>query len=219
MFVDDTIAAIASAPGGAMRGILRISGPGTRDCVRRSFRASASPDWQGVATAQRFSGHLWLPPPAGQVPCELYFWPTKRSYTRQPAAELHTVGSPPILHAALRTVCASGARLAEPGEFTLRAFLAGRIDLAQAEAVLGVVDARGQSELDVALSQLAGGLSAPLGQLRNRLLNLRADLEAGLDFVDEDIEFVSRNEVSRQLDEAAAHGTGHYRSHEPARRI
>ena len=68
--------------------------------------------------------------------CDLYLWPTDRSYTREPVAELHTIGSAPILQAVLSAVCRAGARLAEPGEFTLRAFLAGRVDLTQAEAVL-----------------------------------------------------------------------------------
>ena len=94
-------------------------------------------------------------------------------------------------------------RLAQPGEFTLRAFLAGRIDLTQAEAVLGVVDAVDRRQLDVALEQLAGGLSHPLHALRDDLLNLLADLEAGLDFAEEDIRFVSSVELDRRLAGAA----------------
>ena len=103
----------------------------------------------------------------------------------------------------LARLCEHGARIARPGEFTLRAFLAGRIDLTQAEAVLGVIDAQGERELSVALSQLAGGLAGPLNELRNRLLDLLAHLEAGLDFVEEDIEFITRDELLRQLDDAA----------------
>jgi tRNA modification GTPase len=132
----------------------------------------------------------------------LYLWPTDRSYTCQPMGELHVLGSPPLVQAALRAVCAAGARLAEPGEFTMRAFLAGRLDLPQAEAVLAVIDAASQRELNVALTQLAGGLSGPLGELRDRLLNLLADLEAGLDFVDEDIEFVSDETLVAELEVA-----------------
>ncbi len=126
-----------------------------------------------------------------------------RSYTRQPVVEWHTFGSPPLLEALLRTVCEGGARLAEPGEFTLRAFLAGRIDLVQAEAVLGIIDAEDRRQLDVALHQLAGGLTRPLQAIRDQLLNLLADLEAGLDFVEEDIHFVSHEQLNRRLDEAA----------------
>ena len=92
--------------------------------------------------------------------------------------------------------------MAEPGEFTLRAFLAGRLDLTQAEAVLGVIDARGAGELDAALAQLAGGLARPLHQLREELLQILAELEAGLDFVEEDIEFISASEMQERLQSA-----------------
>jgi tRNA modification GTPase len=118
-------------------------------------------------------------------------------------AEVHTIGSPPLLSAVLERLCAAGARLAAPGEFTLRAFLAGRLDLTQAEAVLGVIDARGEQELRNSLEQMAGGLARPLGDLRDSLLDLLAQLEAGLDFADEDIEFISQAEVASQLDRAA----------------
>jgi tRNA modification GTPase len=104
-----------------------------------------------------------------------------------------------LLELGLQTLCASGARLAQPGEFTLRAFLAGRLDLTQAEAVLGVIDAESQKELDVALRQLAGGLSGPLGVLRDQLLGTLAHLEAGLDFVEEDIAFIDAEDLARQL--------------------
>lgn len=90
---------------------------------------------------------------------------------------------------------ASGARSAEPGEFTLRAFLAGKKDLPQAEAVLSLIHARDEADLKPALARLAGGVSRPLEELRQDLLNLLADLEAGLDFVDEDIEFVSTSDI------------------------
>jgi tRNA modification GTPase len=143
-------------------------------------------------------------PNLGPVPARAYLWPTTRSYTRQPSAELHLPSSPPILEAALAAVCAAGARLARPGEFTLRAFLAGRLDLTQAEAVLGVIDAGSRQELAAALSQLAGGLARPLSQLREALLDLLAHLEAGLDFVEEDIEFITPAELTAQLDSALA---------------
>jgi tRNA modification GTPase len=201
--LDDTIAAIATAPGGALRGIVRLSGP---DCVAiatQSFEGG-EPESRGAVrfpTCQR--GTISLPRELGRVPVIIYLWPTTSSYTRQPSAELHLPGSPPLLEAALELVCEAGARLARPGEFTLRAFLAGRLDLTQAEAVLGVIDAQGRQELDAALAQLAGGLARPLAALREQLLDLLAQLEAGLDFVDEDIEFISPAELDRQLAAAA----------------
>jgi tRNA modification GTPase len=114
-------------------------------------------------------------------------------------AEIHTVGSRPLLEAGLRALCAAGARLAEPGEFTLRAFLAGKMDLPRAEAVLGVIDAADPGDLSIALAQLAGGLSEPLAQLRDRLLDLLAHIEVGFDFADEDLPLISQDALDRQL--------------------
>lgn len=205
--LDDTIVAIATVPGAAARGILRISGPAALDCLARCFqaRSNGSPShsckFQTRSGAARvYSGTLLG---SLRLPCDLYLWPSARSYTRQPLAEFHTLGSPPLLDAVLRVLCEHGARLAQPGEFTLRAFLAGRLDLTQAEAVLGVIDAHDRRELSTALAQLAGGLSGPLGVLRGELLDLLADLEAGLDFVDEHLEFVTHGEVVERLTRAA----------------
>lgn len=200
--IDDTITAVASAPGGAGRGIVRISGPAVLACLQACFRSRGEPPAR-VRFPSVLNGLLTLNEPLGEVPCDLYLWPGTRSYTRQPLAELHILGSPPVLQAAVRGVCAAGARLAGPGEFTLRAFLAGRLDLTQAEAVLAVIDAGSRRELDVALRQLAGGLAGPLQQLRDRLLDLLAHVEAGLDFVDEDLEFIAPAELRRQLNDAA----------------
>jgi tRNA modification GTPase len=136
------------------------------------------------------------------IPGELLLWPSTQSYTRQPSAEFHTIGSPPLLAAIVEHLGQVGIRPAEPGEFTLRAFLAGRIDLTQAEAVLGVIDARGRDDLDAALDQLAGGLSRPLHRLREQLLGVLAELEAGLDFVEEDIDFITRAAIGERLVEA-----------------
>lgn len=197
--VDDTIAAIASAPGGAARGILRLSGPDTIACLRDVFAPDNPVELGRINKATVVTGSLNLEELARPLPCDLYLWPTSRSYTQQVSAELHTIGSPPLLDVALNVLCRAGARLAEPGEFTMRAFLAGRLDLTQAEAVLGVVDAEDMQSLNGALAQLAGGLADPLQKLRSDLLDLLADLEAGLDFVDEDISFVSQCEADERL--------------------
>ena len=133
------------------------------------------------------------------LPGRLLLWPNKRSYTHQPTAEFHTFGSPPLLQLGLEHVCQRGARLAEPGEFTLRAFLSGRIDLPQAEAVLAVIDSNNEEQVQTALRQLAGGLTGPLSEIRNQLISIVAELEAGLDFVEEDIEFISKQELLEGL--------------------
>ncbi|HTQ38634.1 MAG TPA: tRNA uridine-5-carboxymethylaminomethyl(34) synthesis GTPase MnmE, partial [Pirellulales bacterium] len=183
--LDDTIAAVATAPGGAARGIVRLSGPQAVEIISRCCQAlDSAMDWKRLTQPTAVAGSFMctsssdLPSDARllQLPANIFLWPTARSYTRQPLAEIHTLGSPPLLQLVLQTVCAAGARLAQPGEFTLRAFLAGRIDLVQAEAVLGVVEAADRRQLQTALAQLAGGLSQPLQQLRDELLDLLADL-------------------------------------------
>jgi tRNA modification GTPase len=229
--LDDTIAAIASPPGGAARGIVRISGPQAIDCLERLFRAvPISESGAGVASPpprpgrascddtrsgeteldrgralrslqspHAVVGELRMAELHSPLPCEAYVWPDGRSYTGQPVVEIHTLGSPPLLQLVLRSVCAAGARLAGPGEFTLRAFLAGRIDLTQAEAVLGVIDADDPHALNVALAQLAGGLARPLSRLRDTLVDLLAHVEAGFDFADEDLAFITHEDLDRQL--------------------
>lgn len=201
---EDTIAAVASPAGGALRGIVRISGPDCLRCVERCFAANdANLTLQKIKLPSLVVGRISVSHLNSHLPATLYLWPGSRSYTRQPTVELHTIGSPPLLEPVLAEVCRQGARLARPGEFTLRAFLAGRLDLTQAEAVLGVIDAGSEQQLKVALSQLAGGIAGPLAAARGRLLDLLAHLEAGLDFVDEDIEFISREQLLQELSVAA----------------
>jgi tRNA modification GTPase len=195
MDTHDTIVAIASAAGGAPRGVIRISGARAID-VARAIAGESLP--QNLTRATAVPGSIALDAHR-QLPAQFLVWPGVRSYTREPTVEIHTFGSPPLLDMVVRLACQSGARLAAPGEFTLRAFLAGRIDLTQAEAVLGVIDATSDQHLQSALEQLAGGLRAPLAGLREELLLLLADLEAGLDFADEDIQFISPDVLARRL--------------------
>lgn len=196
--IEETIVALASPPGGAARAIVRVSGPDALVSAAKCFLG----DHQQALDCRRptaLPGNIVIAGVAATLPGVLYVWPSTRSYTRQPTVEFHTIGSPPLAEALVAELCRHGARPAGPGEFTLRAFLAGRLDLTQAEAVLGVIDARGGQELRTALDQLAGGLARPLSQLRNMLLDVLAHLEAGLDFVEEDVEFISREHLDRQL--------------------
>lgn len=197
----DTIAAIASAPGGAARAIVRISGPDTVSVIQ------ALCGGQLVAVKRPATTRLTLRLKSASeaalfLPCQVLLWPGRRSYTRQPLAEIHLAGSPALVERVLSETVRCGARLARPGEYTLRAFLAGRVDLFQAEAVLGVIDAQEERAFKTALAQLAGGLSRPLCELRGMLLDLLADLEAGLDFADEDIEFVTPEQLLARLQAA-----------------
>lgn len=225
MATGDTIVAQASAQGAARRGIIRLSGNDVLNAVAPIFFRRAPSDAFPPETLQSrkvtanaifedstktgiVSG--WLTPwganePDLLVPCALFYWPQERGFTGERAVELHLPGSPSVINAAVRTICKTRhARLATRGEFTLRAFLSGRIDLTQAEAVLGAIDASSDAELQNALLQLSGSLSRDFAALREKLFNVLCDLEAGFDFVDEDIEFVTRDEIRTQLRETIA---------------
>jgi tRNA modification GTPase len=196
--VVDTIVAIASPTTPAPRGIVRLCGPETITILTK-----LGVDCGQENRARRFDASIDVGQPIGVTPVSVLLWPTSRSYAGQPSAELHTFGSLPILTALVNSATAVGARAARPGEFTMRAFLAGRLDLTQAEAVLGVIEAESRGSLDHALRQLAGNLSRPLEQMRATILDLLADVEAGLDFVDEDIEFISDEVLIDRLTEIA----------------
>ena len=192
--LDDVIAAVATPVGPAERSVIRLSGVGVVEVLSPRFACPTSPDWLS-RRARRIVGLYQIETWRVPVPLDLWLWPTSRSYTGQPSAELLLIGSPPIVDAVLEQLYRDGARPARAGEFTLRAFLAGRVDLVQAEAVLGVIDASDHEQLNTALTQLAGGLSRQIAEVRETLLLDLADLEAGLDFVDEDIEFVHREQM------------------------
>ncbi len=201
---EDTIAATASPPGPGLRGLVRLSGPEAWRIALTGF----TPDQPAPALTSRppevLSGVYRLPGLRPALPASITLWPGPRTYTGQELAEIHSVGSPPLLALMLSHCLAQGARHAQPGEFTLRAFLSGRIDLTRAEAVLGVIDARNQGQLDAALQQLAGGLATPITALRDRLLDLLAHLEANLDFVDEaDVDPLGRSALAEELDQEA----------------
>lgn len=209
--LDDTIVAVASPPGGAARAIVRISGPLAAECAGRLFRADSTTGSRPLGSVDHpvvLAGMVSLPGVHSPLPADLYLWPDARSYTGQPVAEFHTIGSPPLVDAVVRAACEAGARLAQPGEFTLRAFLAGRIDLTQAEAVLGVIDATDFRRLDVALEQLAGGLSRPLVRLRSALLDVLCHVEAGFEFPEENLSLVTSPELASRLNEARCEAEG-----------
>ncbi len=194
-----TIAALASPPGTGWRGVIRLSGPEIRLVLERFLQRAENRPVIQARQARRYDCFIPLGTRARHFPLAVYVWPGRRSYTGEPAAELHTLGSPPVLNWLLEELFACGARPAQPGEFTLRSFLAGRLTLVQAEAVLGVIDAHSDHQLDVALAQLAGGISVRMRRMRDHLLDDLADLEAGLDFVEEDIEFIDRAEFHARL--------------------
>ncbi|MEQ1827771.1 MAG: tRNA uridine-5-carboxymethylaminomethyl(34) synthesis GTPase MnmE [Pirellula sp.] len=198
---ESTICSIATGSDGAYRGAIRVTGPNALAIVASAMaqpnQMSHRSEWQSPR-AIRFDATIDLDR-IGAMDVGVYIWPDGRSYTGQPSVEIHTLGNVVILQSIQAKLIEHGAQLAQPGEFTLRAFLAGRMDLTQCEAVLGVIHAANDRSLNVALSQLAGGLSQPLSELRLSLVNLLADIEAGLDFVDEDIAFISSSQIQQRL--------------------
>jgi len=202
MHLDDTIVALASAAGSGARAVVRLSGPDSLRVAQTIFTPTSPID---AAVRRLHPGSIALPILASPLPADLLVWPAPRTYTGQPMAELHLVSSPPLVELAIAALLDGGARAANPGEFTMRAFLAGKRDLTRAEAVQAVVAAEGRAELTSALAHLAGGVTRPLDELRSDLLNLLADVEAGLDFTDEDIEFVPREQVLLRVTKGMAH--------------
>ena len=173
-----TIVAISSPPGPGRRGILRLSGPRTLALLHASTRTPSSPPTPSARSVHsaRFDDGT------GTQPALLLWMPGPHSYTREDVAELHLPGSPPLLNAALRRLVELGATLAEPGEFTRRAFESGRLDLFQAEGVLSLVEAASEAERRSAARLLFGGLGERVAALRDELEELRALCEASLDF-------------------------------------
>jgi len=182
------IVAAATPAGGGARAIVRLAGEDLPRLLRELFDFGGTAD--GLATgppcliAARLAaaglGRAW-----GALPVTMLWWPGPAGPTGGPLAEVQLPGSGPLVAAFVAEACRHGARLARGGEFTLRAFLAGRLDLLQAEAVLAVVDARTPDALSAALDRLAGGAGERLRTVRGDLLDVLADIEAAIDFADE----------------------------------
>jgi tRNA modification GTPase len=198
--IDDTIVAVSSPPGWAARGIVRLSGPESRRIASAVFVAEGDDSPSSVAGFTRLGGRVCLDE-RRSVPAECYVFRAPHSYTRQDCVELHTVGSPPLLAMLTELAVAAGARLAQPGEFTARAFLAGAMDMTQAEAVAALIAARSDAELRAAQRLKQGALSQATADLADRLADLTALVEADIDFATEPIEFIGPAELGQRLDE------------------
>jgi tRNA modification GTPase len=179
----DTIAAISTPFGEAGIGIVRLSGPRACAIARRLFRPHRPrPEWR---SHRLYLGHIV--DPQGEIIDEVMvcIMRAPHSYTRDDVVEINCHSGYGVLRRILDLALTAGARLARPGEFTLRAYLSGRIDLTQAEAVLEVIQARTETHLQVAAEHLHGGLGRRLRQVRQDLLDLLARVEAALDFPEE----------------------------------
>ena len=201
--LNDTIVAISSPPGPGHRGIVRATGPHAFSLILDDLVDPPNPSQ--LERPRRVEGLMKFLDQGPPLPVAVSLWPGSKTYTGQPMVEIHSSGSGPILRAMLHHCLGRGARLAEPGEFTLRSFLNGRIDLTRAEAVLGVIDAQTPAQLAGALEQLAGGVANLIVRLRDRMTDLLAHLEANLDFAEEsDVSPVGVENLARSLGDAAA---------------
>jgi len=188
----DTIAAIASAPGAAGVGVLRVSGPAAPAIAQTLLGRAPQPRHAHFAAFRDGAGELI---DRGLL---LYF-PAPASYTGEHVLELQGHGSAVLLDALLRRCCELGARLARPGEFTERAFLNGKLDLAQAEAVADLIAARSQAGARAALQSMEGVFSRKVGALLQALIALRVHIEAAIDFPEEEIDFLADPAITAQL--------------------
>ena len=194
---DDTIVAIATPSGRGGIGVVRISGPDATDiAVRVLTRREALTPRQATLTRVRVNGGGSRRASDHAI---VTWFPAPHSYTGEHVVEISTHGSPVVLRDLLGSLVAAGARLARPGEFTFRAFLNSRIDLAQAEAVADLIDAATPLQAQMAFDQLEGTLSERIATLDRKLLDLIARLEASLDFPEEGFHFIQPHEVATRL--------------------
>src|SRR5579862_4029063 len=183
MHLDDTIVAIATPPGRGGIGVVRLSGPEARSIAQPMLRLGHE-----MEAGRVHFGEL-IEPGTGQRIDEVVatFFAKPHSYTTDDVVEISCHGSPVVLRHVVEMAIAAGARLAEPGEFTMRAFLNGRIDLTQAEAVRDLIESQTLYQAQVAARQLEGALSRRLLPIKQRLIELIALLEAGIDFAEDDV--------------------------------
>ena len=188
----DTIAAIATPPGRGALGIVRVSGPQAPEIARRLL---------GRVPAPRIASYGPARDAAGEVLDDglALFFPAPHSYTGEHSLEFHGHGGPVVLRSVLAACLDAGARLAEPGEYTRRAFLNGRLDLAQAEAVADLIDAASQEAARSAVRSLRGEFSAAIDAVVAQLVELRALVEAMLDFPDEEVAPLHREDAAARL--------------------
>ncbi|TRZ76137.1 MAG: tRNA uridine-5-carboxymethylaminomethyl(34) synthesis GTPase MnmE [Deltaproteobacteria bacterium] len=197
--LEDTIAAIATPPGTGSIGIIRVSGPRSRDIASLIFRPSNKTE--GFNSHRLYHGDI-ISPDTGRVIDEVLisFMMKPHSYTGEDILEINCHGSAFILQSVLSLVIKAGARLAEPGEFTKRAFLNNRIDLSQAEAVAETIMAQTDRALDLAVSHLKGDLAGKIETVRRAIIDILAILETSIDFSDEDVEVGNPPSAARDIE-------------------
>ncbi len=198
---DDTIVAVSTPAGAGARAIVRLSGG---DAVRLAgcvFRSDGA-DLRDCGGFRAVDGRVRLG--GSELPARAYVFRAPRSYTREDVVELHLPGAPPAVGAALEVLLAAGARAAEPGEFTARAFFAGRLDLSEAEAVADVIDAADDAQLRSAVAALGGRVSRLCEQASADVAEVLAEVEASIDLADEPLGIAPPGALVERLADMAA---------------
>ncbi len=218
--LEDTICAIATPAGEGGIGIVRISGSHALAVAEKVVRLRSGRPLSSMASHTLHLADVRLPPTVGRSPAEtstvtlrasdvldealVVFMKAPRSFTGEDSVEIQSHGGGLVLSLLCHACLAAGARMAVPGEFSKRAFLNGRLDLSQAEAVLDTIRANSTAGLTAAQRQLRGELAREVDAARDGLLRLLAQLEAGIDFIGEDIELFGREELVGTIEDAAA---------------
>jgi tRNA modification GTPase len=195
---EETIAAIATPIGVGGIGIVRISGYNAENIARRIFRSKRP--IKSFDSFRLYLGHIIDPKsnlPVDEVLLSVMHAPF--SYTREDVVEINSHSGYTILSSILQIILQAGARLAKPGEFTLRAFLNGRIDLTQAEAIIDLINAKGDMSVRLAVSQLVGGLRTRIEEIRQAIIEILAQIEASIDFPDEESTVLTKSHIADRL--------------------
>jgi tRNA modification GTPase len=194
----DTICALSTAPGRSGIAVVRLSGPQSFLLFHKVFAAKRP--FEVLPSRTAMLGQIVDPRQGLEIDEAMATcFPAPHSYTREDMIEFSLHGSPVLIAALLDSLCALGARLAEPGEFTMRAFLNGRIDLTQAEAVRDIIDATTLYQAQVAGRQRSGALAQQLRPVRDLLVDIIVNLESAVEFVEDDLSTASREILEKQL--------------------
>jgi tRNA modification GTPase len=196
---NDTIAAVSTPPGRGGIGIVRLSGPDAASIAAQLVRLQQPLEHSRARLADVLDEDAGSDAERIDEAVVIYFG-APHSYTSEDLVEIAAHGSPVVLELLLNRALKLGARLAEPGEFTERAFLAGKLDLTQAEAVRDLIEAQTLTQARLAASQMGGALSRRVGPAKQSLVELIALLEAGIDFAEDDVELTTQAEIANRID-------------------
>ena len=202
MLTDDTIAAISTALGEGGIGIVRISGDKSMNILKKVFKSAKGKDVSKLHSYSMMHGYIVDPKTNEKIDEVIVSYMKKPStYTREDVVEINCHGGVIAVRRVLQLTLDNGARLAEPGEFTKRAFLNGRIDLSQAEAVMDLIRAKTDESMKIALEQSEGKLSKQVEKINNKILDILAHIEAEVEFSEEDIDEVVNEKVIKDCEE------------------